>query len=799
MSEDQPKPHQGSNSLEDGVTQNPVTPESVETPDNKSEKEPDTVTKAVGELAGVADKHAEQIDKHAENIERLTKENDELKSSINELRAQVEAMKNHNNKTDSPDKSDEPNPDKSPEDTEDQQVNLEPADQTEHQPGIKERRRRSLEERLVPDQPADRLGAASSEIQRLQTEIENKKASGDDVSVSEEELRGAQEHYDFLKTQDYIDPGGNLRDSDTGQFKADSNRYEKTDLSLEETPEGEQTEPSVETAEPENPDSQPEQGINPELAEGETAETTPEEAQSNSEAQPTPEASLSETPEHLETPTSPEAMEIPGELNPAGQESAGNNPEQKGKIEVPPIDPGDYPDLYARRKNLVGGDKEKLEAESVRLASEMTANVDARVHNFIVDNPDATPEQIRQFSMQCHVESQIKIQEDIINAIDGVGYTDASGEVKGRSRLRRFGAWLDRNSGKIKKTMLVVGVVGAVVLTGGVATGLIVPAFAIGAGTAIGAAKGASIGLAMSRHGSKESAVRKIAVDGERFRQLFAEMDPSDRASYERISTAIMEQFNESADKDHVLNVKKSRKAAIVGAVIGAIAGSVSFASAQAAQTTQTVQVTNSHPPIPHHTIQPGELTGQVINKTLSQMGIDGSKFVNPDGSTNLQAIYSLIPKDQWQSMEAMANGTHSVAGADSLSNEGIRRIIETVVSNHDWGTHTETITTVATQSVPNVAATIAGYVTAAILAVSATRKTSDSVKPPTGGSAAPTGERSVADSLQKNKTYTISVGGARVLARYTGRSGDTFSFTNDSNGQKYTLGADQLTNIVSR
>ena len=387
------------------------------------------------------------------------------------------------------------------------------------------------------------------------------------------------------------------------------------------------------------------------------------------------------------------------------------------RMEVPPVNTGNYPELYARRKNLVGGDQEALKAEADRVSAELTANVEARVNNFMVDNPNASPEQIRQFSLTCYVEAQSALQQDVIAAVDGRGYTDASGVERGKSGLRRFGSWLDKHGSKIKKGMLIVGVVGAVAITGGVAAGVIVPAFALGAGTAIGAAKGASIALGMSRHGSKESSSRSIDVSNESYQTMFEQMSPADATRFARMSDYIMNQYNAAADTDHAQNVRKSRRAAVTGAVIGAIAGSITFSSPQVSSTPNDTIVPNTAPDIPHHTIQPGELTGQVINKTLSQMGIDGSRFVNADGSTNMQALFDVVPKSQWHSVEALANGTHSVAGADNLSNEGIRYVIQSVVNNHDWGTQVINNVSSSTELVPNLPVTIATWVTGAILA----------------------------------------------------------------------------------
>ena len=393
------------------------------------------------------------------------------------------------------------------------------------------------------------------------------------------------------------------------------------------------------------------------------------------------------------------------------------------KVEVPPFNLGDYPELYARMKNLVGGDKEKLEAEAERVSQEIAANMAARRQNFLVENPNATPEQLSQFMLQCLVEAENKLQDDILAAIDGRGYTDAEGHEKGKSALRRFGAWMDRHGKALKRGMLIAGAVGVVGLTAGVAAGAIVPAFAIGAGTAWGAARGALAGLGMSRHGSKESASKTVDVTE------FLRMSPEDQAKYASITDYLMDQFNKSADADHRTNVRRSAIAASIGALVGGIAGSISFNSPHTVS--ETHPVPNDPPEIPHHTIKDGELTGQVIQKTLNQMGLNGDRFVNPDGSTNLDLIVNKYfggDWNLWHSVNALPNGTHSMAGADSMSNEGIKRVLETIVNNHDWGTHLEGST--STQLLPNLPANIAAQISGLFLAGGLSRQAAESTRP---------------------------------------------------------------------
>jgi len=420
-----------------------------------------------------------------------------------------------------------------------------------------------------------------------------------------------------------------------------------------------------------------------------------------------------------------------GEVSPAEvAETQGTSPEARQRVEVPTVDPGEYPELYARMKNLVGGDPEKLKEEADRVAAEITANVEARVNNFLVENPDATPEQTRQFAMSCYVDAQNGLQEDIIAAIDGKGYTNAAGEVIGRSALRRFGAWMDRNGSKLKKRMLIVGAVGVVALTAGVAAGAIVPAFAIGAGTAIGATKGAMVGLGMSRHGSEKSYSKDVGATNETYEEMFKNMDPADADRFARMSDHLMQQFNQAADKDHVQNVKKSRNAAVVGAVLGGIFGSISFQSTHE-MPAKTIEVKNDvNLPKNLDKIGNGELSGQVIDRVLNQMGVEHKPFTMPDGSTNSALIKSTLGSmyDKLWGGSAGSGGTHSYAGADPLSNGGIKAVVM-AVAKLQAGTHMETVTQAVSNTFTNIPATIGGWLSGLLLTGAATRQAAESVK----------------------------------------------------------------------
>lgn len=634
---------------------------------------------------------------------------------------------------------------------------------------------RTEEERISS---GDLLDATNSRIDSLTAERDTEKGWGDTTAI-ETELQGHQDMKDYLEGRSYRDKHGNIHDGETGRFESEekaNNKPEAIQKSYEEMTQDELFD--IWASAEDNQDKTTAINVQDELftrleresnltddqktrfidrlhsqmeSRRDTNVNHPDIAVSTEE-ESTRSLAASDSDNAGDESNTPEVTDstddVFKEIEPEEPDSTGKELElyKKGKelelytrkiVEVPKINSGDYPEWYAKRKNLVGGDLEALKAEADRLAKEIATTVEARVNNYIVEHPSVTPEEIRQFSIQCYVEAQNKLQQDVIAAIDGKGYVDAEGNEKGKSRARRFGAWLDRHGKKLKIGMLaagVVGVTGAFVLSGGIA-GI---AYAGIGSTVAGAIKGGTLGLALSRHGSKESASRQIDLTNEEYQQIFSEMDPSDTARYASISSYIMDHYNKSADSDHALNVKKSSRAAIIGAVLGGVAQSINLESSQTTTTmsdnSHVIEVSNSAPNIPHHTIQPGELTGQVIEKTLNQMGIDASRFVNPDHSTNMQAIWDVVPKHQWHSMAELANGTHSMAGADNLSNEGIRYIIQNIVNNHDWGTHQQFVDGVSfdsiTQLAPNMPATIAAQISGLILAAAVAREAAESTQP---------------------------------------------------------------------
>jgi|GEM_PF-3557822 len=440
-----------------------------------------------------------------------------------------------------------------------------------------------------------------------------------------------------------------------------------------------------------------------------------------------------------------------------GGEDEPNTPEQaREAMEVANLDFHVYSELYARLKNLLGADKaaEMLKAESQHVRQQIGEHVYARMNNELMANPDMTPEQIRNFAQACYVEAVNQLQEEVCSAVDGEDVYDASGNLRRRGNVtRKFGAWMDRHGKTVKRVLLAAGLTGAAVVTGGIALGVIVPVFAVGTATAvgagIGAVKGAGAGGILSRHGSKESSIRGIeefALDDNEMNRLMAMLDANDQDTFRNIANHLMEHADQSGQYDHNTNVKKTRNAMVIGGAIGALGGalfgSMQLGANQSYNYETTVDhaatyhnVANTPLEIPHHTIQTGELTGQVIQNTLNQMGLGSQyNFVMPDGSTNMDLIYQLVPN--WEASAGNTLGVHSFAGADSMSNEGIRTILE-AIAQQAAGTQqeiltpawTETLTHTGTQWVGNLPANIAAWISGGVLAGAAARQAAESTR----------------------------------------------------------------------
>lgn len=447
------------------------------------------------------------------------------------------------------------------------------------------------------------------------------------------------------------------------------------------------------------------------------------------------------------------------------QPSPEPEPEQpkRQKVEVPPINPGNYPELYARTKGLFNNEENSqlLEEEGERLRKEIADNIEAEINNYLVEHPEATPEQIRAEAQELFVDAQNKLAEKIKDAIDGKGYEDSSGNIVHKNVLRRFGAWMDKHGKTLKKVMLGVGIAGAVVLTAGIATGAIVPAFALGAGTITGAAKGAAMGGIFSRHGSKETAadkVGKVDMSNEEFAEFFAQMDAGDQNSFRNISNYLIEQYNTAADKDHNLNVRKTRKSMILGGVIGGLAGSLSFNSPQEITRTNTelvprefqhqVEVPN-HGPTLDQNMQIGNWGAgdgyhQSWNTADVFSRVSGQPYELFEGSMQNEFISQLaeqaraagVDLGSWSPGETLV---HAGNLADA-ANEPLRNLLNFYLESGDWGSHMETVTETIFQPefvtetthqlVGNLPATIVGWLSGLGVAGFAARQAEESTHP---------------------------------------------------------------------
>lgn len=384
-------------------------------------------------------------------------------------------------------------------------------------------------------------------------------------------------------------------------------------------------------------------------------------------------------------------------------------------VEGEPNDASDsYPELYARRKNLFSGEKaqERLEEEGKKTAERISNDVMAKINHFIELNPDATAEQIRQEAMTYYVEAQNALGKDILDHIDGVKVDGQEAEGR-KGILRRFGAWMDRHGSTIKKGLLIAGGVGLAVTGVGLATGALTIGVALGAGTAYGAVKGTALGALLQRHGSKDSASREVDLSqSEEFKEIISRLDPVERRTYDDVSSWIMEQYNVSADKDNSKNTKRTATAAVVGGALGALAGSLQIGTPTSSEVTTSHEIPNSAPEVVSHQIAPGELSGQVLDKLLADNNINlpqflqshgitgyGESFALSDGSTNIGLLHAV---ENLGADFGIIGQTHSFAGADALSNDGIRSIFEAIRSGVDWGSHSVSTTSITSGTETN-------------------------------------------------------------------------------------------------
>lgn len=374
---------------------------------------------------------------------------------------------------------------------------------------------------------------------------------------------------------------------------------------------------------------------------------------------------------------------------------------EKGPIPQPMPELGprlfstNYPELYAQRKNLLStkeGQK-RLEEEGRRVTENMANFVSAGVMEFMRTNPNATNEQINHVQQSLWVQATNYLEREIIDHVDGrkVDGQETKGTLKGAAR--RFNAWMDRHGNKIKKALMTVGVIGLAATGVGVAAGAISLGAALGAGTVFGAAKGATAGMLWQRHGSKNSEARNVAalLQSNEWQATVAGMDPTNRAHYMALANYLVSQFDASADQDHTKNVKRTRRAAIVGAALGAIAGSVRVYTPY----TETIPgVQKDIPPAESHIIAPKELSGQVLDKQLALNNINlpeflqshnitgyGESFTLPDGSTNEPLIHAIERTLGANFGEITADGTKSYAGLDALSNDPLNANLLSVFS----------------------------------------------------------------------------------------------------------------------
>lgn len=379
-----------------------------------------------------------------------------------------------------------------------------------------------------------------------------------------------------------------------------------------------------------------------------------------------------------------------------------------------------YPELYARVKNLMSTeeDQRQLEAEGGKLTESMAAYVQAAVWEFMKNNPSATPEQIQQETLKQFVVANDTLEKDILDHIDGrkVDGQETKGRLKGVAR--RFNAWMDRHGDKVKKALLITGGVGLIATGAGAAAGTISLGAALGWGTAIGATKGALLGTLLQRHGSKNSEARNVAADvmeSDEWKTAIANLDPTNRKKFLAIAEVLVLNYDLSAAGDHEANVKRTKRAAIIGAALGALAGSMVAESPYSRETIEQQTVPKVMPEVISHQIVPNELSGQVLDKLALDNNINlsqflesnnitgyGESFTLPNGSTN-EALIHAIERTLNVNFGTIG-ATHSYAGDDALTNDGIRAIFEAIFNKNYGGSTTVDVPTTETGIATNQA-----------------------------------------------------------------------------------------------
>jgi hypothetical protein len=354
-------------------------------------------------------------------------------------------------------------------------------------------------------------------------------------------------------------------------------------------------------------------------------------------------------------------------------------------LEISELDFGNYAELYAQRKRLFSGGEaqERLEKEGERVADQIAGNVEARVKKFMAETPGATAEQIHAEASQAYIDAQNKLQQQIIDRIDGKG-------MGFRGALRKFGKLMDMSSMKWKDIgelegaekakaiamklgkngLFVAGIAGLGAIGIGALTSALSISFVLGTGTAIGAAKGAGIGSIMSRHGSKNSAIRGVDLsEDENFQRILADLNPEDQASYGNISDWILKQRNNvAAREDNRTNRRKTALAASIGAIAGAAFGSIQISIPEMRTETETKTGTE------HRMVsEQRDVTVQDPGHNVSPQGQDYS-FHHIEGNSNV--IGQIGP-----------NGEMSLSGGD-LSAFGPDGVGTQVGGAYDLNTH---------------------------------------------------------------------------------------------------------------
>lgn len=426
----------------------------------------------------------------------------------------------------------------------------------------------------------------------------------------------------------------------------------------------------------------------------------------------------SEAPENPENPEKPE------------------KPKEKEKpMEVPALDFGEYPEMYARVSRMWASkeSKENLEIASANLADSIKATVDAQVHNkmleYIANNPEATDEEIKLAQdaavMTAFIEAQGKVQKACLNTMDGLKI-DENGEAltnenkkvekaEGiRNRFRQLGAFIDKHGKKIATAMTVIGTgvaIGGIISSGGIAGVAFAGVSSMARGAGIGAV---TAGIKHQFHGSKTSNMNRDLFKDEDFTTQLEKIKESG-GDVGMMAEYLMKRGNDlSANSDNKSDRRNTGKEMAISATLGGLMGAIQLQTARNTEAVVTNREVPKDPPA-------------VEDYQIGNWEADGS-FGGANSSQDVISKIYNIPQEEAhtiidQILEGNGGSTLSHPGG-LKSNPANAKLLEIVNQAGQilkdqgyFGTETvkETIKQAATELIPNTFSATASAIGAGI------------------------------------------------------------------------------------